>query len=342
MIPVADRLRRMNHNVLIAAGEEHLNLFREEMPGLTLIPFKGFKPGYSRYLPQYLTLLFKTPLLLFHILKEHFTLKGLIDQYSLDIVISDNRFGLWNNKVRCAYVTHMPLIPFPKPFQFLEFTGVFLHRFIIRKYSFCFIPDLPGKINLTGRLSHNIKLPENVRYIGILSRFAESDNTSSAGYDTFRHNTVILSGPEPQRSIFKEKILNLLRDEKSCTVFLEGKPGKGNKIVGSGNFTFYSHLPATEMGKMIATSENIITRAGYSTIMELASLNKNALLVPTPGQTEQEYLAGFLSAKHWFSSRRQGNLRELSQNDWINEELPAEINDLSPGLLEKALGELLE
>jgi Glycosyltransferase family 28 C-terminal domain len=342
MIPVANRLRQMNHNVLIASGEDHLSLFREELPDLTFIPFPGFKPGYSRYLPQYLTLLFKTPMLLFHILKEHYRLKGIIDEYAIDIVISDNRFGLWNKNVRTAYVTHMPRIPFPKPFQFLEFLGVALHRFIIKKYSFCFIPDLPGEMNLSGRLSHGTKLPENARYIGILSRFAEPGKIASGIYETFKHNTVILSGPEPQKTIFREKILRLLRDEKTATLFLEGKPGKGNTIVRSANFAFTSHLPAPEMKLMIATSEKIITRAGYSTIMELVSLNKSALLVPTPGQTEQEYLAAYLSSKHWFSSCRQGNLKEMIPNNQASEELPQKINDQSPELLDKALRELLE
>jgi UDP-N-acetylglucosamine transferase subunit ALG13 len=342
MIPIAKRLNEMNHNVLVAAGEEHLNLFREELPGLTLIPFPGFSPGYSQYLPQYLTLLFQAPLLIFHIMREHYRLKSLINEYSIDIVISDNRFGLWNKNVRTAYVTHMPLIPFPKPFKFLEFTGIFLHRLIIRKYSICFIPDLPGDINLTGRLSHGIKLPENVRYIGILSRFTGAPATSSGVNDSFNHNTVILSGPEPQRRIFKEKVLNLLKDEKTTTFFLVGKPGKGSTLKREGNFTFCSHLLAADMKKMIATSEKIIARAGYSTIMDLVSMNRSAFLVPTPGQTEQEYLAGYLSSKGWFSSLPQRELKERLPNDMISIEFPEGINDQSSRLLENALSELLE
>ena len=342
MIPVVNMLRRMNHNVMVAAGEEHLNLFREELPDLALIPFPGFRPGYSRYLPQYLALLFKTPLLLYHICKEHYRLKSLIQEYSIEIVISDNRFGLWNKKVRTAYVTHMPRIPFPEPFHFLEFIGISLHRFIIKKYSFCFIPDLPGEINLSGRLSHGIKLPENVRYIGILSRFADPATTSSSLADSFNHNTVILSGPEPQRRIFKEKILNLLRDEKTTTLFLEGRPGNGSTIDREENFVFCSHLQSPAMRKIIDTSEKIIARAGYSTIMDLVSMKKSALLVPTPGQTEQEYLAALLSSKHWFSSCPQRRLRQLIMNDMASTDVPHEINDQSPLLLEKALLELSE
>jgi hypothetical protein len=342
MITVAVKLREMNHNVFIAGGEEHLNLFREELPDLTCIYFPGFKPGYSRYMPQYLILLFKIPLLLLHIIKEHDRLKNIIDEYSIDIVISDNRFGLWNRKVRTVYITHMPLIPFPKPFKFLEFIGVYLHRVVIRKYSFCFIPDLPGEINLSGRLSHNLKLPRNVRYIGILSRFSLSNKPPVQNLINFKHNTVILSGPEPQRTIFKQNLLKLLREEKTATLFLEGKPGCGTDIVRSGNFVFCNHLPSQEMQEMIVTSEKLITRSGYSTLMELVSLNKSALIVPTPGQTEQEYLALYLSSKGWYSSCPQRKLKEGISFPVIKEPFATEINDQSSVLLNKALKELLD
>ena len=171
MIPLARKLREMNNNIIIGSGEEHLALFRNEVPGLSYIKFTGFKPGYSSFLPQYLTLLLKTPLLLYHIIREHFRLKKIIREHSIDIVISDNRFGLWNRNITTVYITHMPLIPFPKSLRFLEFIGILLHRAVIKKYSLCFIPDLPGELNVSGRLSHRIKLPDNVRFTGILSRF---------------------------------------------------------------------------------------------------------------------------------------------------------------------------
>jgi len=167
-------------------------------------------------------------------------------------------------------------------------------------------------------------------------------STSSALTDSFNYNTVILSGPEPQRSIFKEKIMKLLKDEKTITLFLEGRPGSGSEIVREDNFAFCSHLPAPEMKRIIETSKKITARSGYSTIMDLVSMNKSALLVPTPGQTEQEYLAGLLSSKHWFATCDQGNLKKLILNDIVSMEFPAEINDQSPLLLEKALSELIE
>ncbi len=342
MIPVARRLLDMNQNVFIASGEEHLNLFREEVPGLSYIDFPGFRPGYSRHLPQYLPLLLKTPLLLFHIVREHSRLKRIINDYAIDAVISDNRFGLWNRKIKTAYVTHMPLIPFPKPFHFLEFIGIHLHRMIIRNYTLCFIPDLPGEINLTGRLSHYMKLPENVRYIGILSRFPDAVQPSPVNPVSFKHNTVILSGPEPQRSVFRQTVIKLLTDEKIPAVILEGKPGKGNEISWSGNIAFFNHLASSEMQQVILSSEKIITRAGYSAIMELVSLKRSALLVPTPGQTEQEYLAEYLSSKGLFTYCAQKNLNKGLALNSAEGAWPAELEDQGSTLLDEALGELLE
>ena len=342
MIPLASALRDMNNNIIIGSGEEHLALFRKELPGLSFLNFSGFRPGYSRFLPQYLSMLLKTPLLLYHIIKEHFALKKIIRDHAIDIVISDNRFGLWNRNITSVYITHMPLIPFPKPFRFLEFIGILLHRAVIKKYSLCFIPDLPGELNVTGRLSHGLKLPENVRYTGILSRFNSVGQTDKEQNVIFQHNTVILSGPEPQRGILKQKLTVILKDKVPVTVMLEGAPGKENGPVTSGNITFINHLLTPEMKEMISGSQSIITRSGYTTIMELISLNCSALLIPTPGQTEQEYLAEYLSEKRWFSTLRQNQINEnislpSTRADWTDE-----IKEQSNLLLKDALNELLE
>lgn len=332
----------MNNSVIIASGEEHLSLFRNELPGLSYISFPGFKPGYSRFLPQYLSLFFKLPVLLYHIIMEHHRLKRIISRFAVDIIISDNRFGLWNTKVVSVYVTHMPLIPFPKPLKFLEPIGVLLHREIIKKYSLCFIPDLPGDLNLTGRLSHGIKLPDNVRYIGILSRFIDIEESLNENPVKLHQNTVILSGPEPQREILKQKIVTLLKDKEPHTIIFEGKPEKRGEIASNGNITFYSHLPASRMKEIITGSESIITRSGYTTIMELVSLNCTALIIPTPGQTEQEYLAEYLSEKGWFYTVSQG---EINPEILLRPGKPVrqgEINRQSSILLADALNELLE
>jgi spore coat polysaccharide biosynthesis predicted glycosyltransferase SpsG len=342
MIPLARKLRDMNHNVIIGSGEEHLSLFRNEIPGLSCIRFSGFKPGYSRFLPQYIPLLFKIPVLLFHIIREHILLKKIIRENEVDIVISDNRFGLWNRKITTVYITHMPLIPLPKLFKFLEPLGVALHRTIINKYTYCFIPDLPGDLNLSGRLSHDIKLPVNTRYIGILSRFITSEYKPKINPVNSHQTTVILSGPEPQREILKQKLIMLLKESKTHIIMFEGRPGNCREISRETNFTFYSHLPGPRMKEIIESSGTVISRSGYSTIMELVSLNCTALIIPTPGQTEQEYLARYLSEKGWFNTVMQDKLKTGISLTPVRLRWPGEINAQSSILLNEALEEMLE
>jgi spore coat polysaccharide biosynthesis predicted glycosyltransferase SpsG len=339
MIPIVNKLRQMDHNIIVASGEEHLALFKKEIPDITTILFTGFKPAYSKSVPQFYSLLFKGPSLLFHIIREHSALKQLIRKHNIDIVISDNRFGLWNKNIKTVYVTHMPLIPFPKPLRFLEFFGIILHGLIIKKYTFCYIPDLPGEMNLSGRLSHGLKLPSNVRFIGVLSRF--SDHVSNTKQVNSEHNTVILSGPEPQRGILKKKLIPALKEQSLPTIFLEGRPDLKNDIYTDKNLVFYNHIVTSEMAEIIKGSQKIFTRSGYTTIMDLICLNCTALLIPTPGQTEQEYLAEYLSEKGWFVSTTQNQTEDGIKIEQKKSELMNQFNEKSSVLLSKALSELL-
>jgi hypothetical protein len=343
MIALATRLRELNYNVIAGAGEEHLALFRTEIPGIECIDFPGFKPGYSRYFPQYATLLLQTPVLLYHIISEHFRLRKIIRENRIDIVISDNRFGLWNRKIKTVYVTHQLRIPFPKTFRIFEFAGILFHRAVIKKYSFCFIPDLPDNmINLSGRLSHGVKLPGNAMYIGILSRFTDMISNSKDLPISYRHNTVILSGPEPQRSILRHKLEAIIKGKEPQTVFLGGRPDRDSAASKSDNIILFNHLPGAAMKELISGSERIITRSGYTTIMELISLNRSALLIPTPGQTEQEYLASWHREKGWFSSTLQKYLRD-SLPEAESKIVPAEeIISQSRCLLDEALKRISE
>jgi len=342
MIPLAMKLREMNNTIYIGAGEDMLPFFKTELRDFNFINFRGFRTVYSRDLPQYLFLLLKIPVLIYHSVAEHFRLKRIIREYSIDLVISDNRFGLWNKKVRSVYVTHMPLIPFPRPFRFLEFTGISIHRLIIRRYALCLIPDLPGEINLSGRLTHNLKLPSNTRYVGILSRFTfPSEPASEKQYHT-PFTTIILSGPEPQRSILMQKLTDELKYKALSIAILGGQPDLSYEPVTSENIISYNHLPAARMKDLIINSEGIIARSGYTTIMELISLGCTALLIPTPGQTEQEYLAEYLTKKGWVASIPQNQINRSMSIPVNKPVIHEEILKQSEELLEIALKEMLE
>ena len=341
MIPLARKLGEMGNNIFIGSGEERLALFRNELPGLTYISFPGFRPGYSRYFPSWLVMFCKIPSLIYHIVREHSELKKIVLGNSIDIVISDNRFGLWNKDATTVYVTHMLRVPFPKPFRFAEVIGIAIHRAIIMKYDHCFIPDLPGETNVSGRLSHGLRLPSNARYIGLLSRFS-GILPAASGLFRYRHDTIILSGPEPQRGILKQRLESLLRDTGMPTIFLCGRPGHGSEMDREGSFIYYDHLDGPMMSEALLSSDCIISRSGYTTIMELISLRCTALLIPTPGQTEQEYLAGYLEEKGWFRSVSQRNTGLATMTSSVAKFNGEVMMEQSGKLLEKAIGVLSE
>ena len=273
---------------------------------------------YSPYLPQYIAILLQFPLFLLTLLADRLRLPGIIRKHDIDLLISDNRFGLWSRRKPCVYITHQLRIPLPR---FLSFAGPFvsaIHRYIAGRYDECWIPDLPGEKNLSGRLSHECRLPDGTRYIGILSRFAlpnagadlqiRAKATGMTGY-----TLALLSGPEPQRSILENIILSQKDKLPGSLVIVAGRPGHLTNTLGDG-LTRYSWLDGASLVKLVEEADLVICRPGYSTVMDLFTLRKTALLVPTPGQPEQEYLAEWLSGKYGFSTISQ---KELARTDII-------------------------
>lgn len=342
MIPLIKLFTSQGHNVIVGAGARHLEFFKAETKEVELISFPGYSPSYSLFLPQYLAVLFSLPSLLYHIISEHRQIKKMVNKYNIDIIVSDNRFGLWTKKATTIYVTHQLRIPFPSPFRFLEPAGVLMHRLITNRYDFCWIPDMPGDINLSGKLSHDISLPSNARYTGILSRLQKPENNSPGFIEESTERLVILSGPEPQKSYLGSQLTRISIHDRAGTIILQGKPGTSLKVEKKENIRLIPHPGANEIISLIEKSNSVISRSGYTTIMELVSLHKTALLIPTPGQTEQEYLASLMSSKGWFSTMSQKELTSTDSLPDIADHLPPDLTEESAVLLKEAVNELFE
>ena len=215
-----------------------------------------------------------------------------MEAYKFEAVISDNRYGLYHHKIPCIFITHQLTIKSALGKWSEKFLQKYNYRFI-QKFTECWIPDTEDKDNLAGELSHpKINPAVPVKYIGWLSRFDELSKAK------FKNNLLILlSGPEPQRTMMEEKIINELNTFNGPVTIVRGLPASSTFIPSMGEITFYNHLPADELNKVIHETEFIVSRCGYSTVMELILLKKKTILVPTPGQTEQEYLAKHLSQK---------------------------------------------
>ena len=282
-IPIINALIENNYDVILAADGRPMHLLSTEFPNLEMIRYSGYNIRYTKYLPMTISILLQIPKLLWNIRKEHASLAEIINDYKIDGVISDNRFGAYSTKVPSVYITHQLNIQskyFPKIIRALNYS-------FIDRYDVCWIID-DKKNNLAGDLSTPDLLPKNTYYIGAQSRFNKKDVTKQ--YDFL----AIISGPEPQRTIFEKGLVKALKNRHEKTLIILGKP-ESELTFNIGNITIKSHLKYKELNKVILESDLIICRPGYSTIMDLAKLNKSAFFIPTPGQTEQEYLANYFS-----------------------------------------------
>jgi predicted glycosyltransferase len=226
----------------------------------------------------------------------------------------------------------------PAGFRFLTPVVRKLHQMVISNYTYCWIPDEPGTFNLSGNLSHNQILPENARFIGILSRFQRETFSIEAEkqYDFL----FILSGVEPQRTILEEKIISLFQENSSYkAVLVRGISCEKESIEQVKQLTIINQVSEKELKLLLETSEVVVCRSGYTSIMELASLSKRAVLIPTPGQPEQEYLAEYLSSFPLFSCVKQDEFT-FSRLLLAAESTKSHSPSFSFGLLTKAIQEL--
>lgn len=286
-IPIIKELLANDCEVLLAGEGQQEALLKNEFPGLQFLSLGGYHVRYSKSPAGFVfRIIMQMPRIVSIIKKEHRWLKKIAKEYQLDAVISDNRFGLYHRRINCVFITHQLKIKNP----IIKWSEKVIQRWnykYINRFSECWIPDVEGKNNLAGELSHPLIKPRvPVKYVGILSRF-EKKEISEIKYQLL----FILSGPEPQRTILENKIINEVSHYPGTATVVRGLPSALSVIPSTGMIKFYNHLPSEQLNEEIQKAELVISRSGYSTVMDLVKLQKKMILVPTPGQTEQEYLA---------------------------------------------------
>ena len=291
-IPIIRYLLEKNCEVIIGADGRPLQLLQKEFPSCEFVLIRGYNISYPTNRYMALSMALQIPKILSGIKREHEGLKKIIKEKKINGVISDNRFGLWSREVPCVFITHQLMVKSPVGEKYIHR----LNKNYISKYSECWAPDIAGEDNLSGDLSHTFPLPKNVKYIGVLSRFKIPIDPHLQVGD--KHNILVLiSGPEPQRTLFEKKIVEQTYPLEKKVLIVQGIPEKNERRKISENVEIVSYLVSEELQKEIISSEIILSRPGYSTVMDLAALGKKAIFVPTPGQTEQEYLAQYFSEK---------------------------------------------
>ncbi len=286
----------------LASSGQALHWLRRRFPGwptLELPPYRIRYPSSSIEL----NMLMNGPGLWKAIRGEKKRIRSWAIQHQPVLLLSDCRFGARLPGIPSAYLSHhLNIAPGRLPLA---------HRIAsnwqygwIKEFSDCWVPDFPDEPNLSGWLGHPPPLRLNsVHYIGPLSSLPRSEPNPA-----FRI-VALLSGPEPQRTYLEKKLETQLRDFRDPALIIRGQPEKAQDIHREGSLVTANWMTATQIAAHLQGAEMIIARPGYSTLMDLENFSIPCLLVPTPGQTEQEYLAQNGAARVGVRVQSQRELR---------------------------------
>ncbi len=331
-IPVIRELIHRKAEVFIASSGDALILLKQEFPALTFFELPAYRMHYSKTLPFSLSLLFQAPKFLKTEKLEHNRIEKLVEENQINLIISDNRVGCWSDKVPCVFITHQINLQMPFLLKWLEPSVNKLNHQWINRFTHCWVPDEEMN-SITGKLSQNGKF--STSFIGMLSRFSRMK-----GMEKKYNLVILLSGPEPQRTVLEEILLKQLINFSGKVFFVRGLPGEKVLLQHENkNIFFGNHLPSDELNKVIEESELVVCRSGYSTVMDLARLNQKAIFIPTPGQTEQEFLAEELQKRKIAFSMKQSEFN-LGQALKLSPQYKGFTEYTESGLLGKALDQL--
>ena len=281
-IPIIKELQNQGFTPILASDGVALSLLKKEFPELVALELPSYNIEYAKKGKNFKwKLLQNSPNTLNAILSEKKLVKKLVSEYNLHGIISDNRLGVHSKKVPSVFITHQIRVMSGKT----TWISSKIHQKLIKKYTECWVPDVEGFPNLSGKLGHVKKFNANLKYIGVLSRLEKEALPEI--YDLM----VIISGPEPQRTLLEEKLISELNGFSKPVLFVKGVIESEQKIEKIDNVVYYNFMTSDDLQKAFNSSNKILCRSGYTTVMDLTKLEKKAFFIPTPGQFEQEYLA---------------------------------------------------
>jgi len=291
-VPLIKQFLDEGHQVIIGADKNPLTFLKQEFPELQTVVIPGYEVNYGEK-GSSIKLFYESVKFFNFIKKEKQFIDRIVEDNNIDMIVSDNRYGLYSEKVESIIVTHQLYVKAPIG----ESVAHKKIEQLLAKFDEVWIPDYEGENNLSGDLAHLKPFNQKHKFIGPLSRFEKPEGKPTIEYDV----CAIISGPEPQRSIFEELVLEQIEKHHLKAVVVRGLPNDNSKEDG----LIFNHLPTKQLQDYILKSKTVVCRAGYSSIMDLDSLGKKALLVPTPGQTEQEYLAQYHDSKQQLLVQQQ-------------------------------------
>lgn len=277
-LALAMQLEEKGEAVYFASSGRAKRFLEKALPDQTIYELPAYNVRYpSGNMP--LNVAWQLPKWLWTIWRERRATAALVQQLGITRIISDNRFGCYHAEVPSVMLSHQ-LHPITN--NRIVSWG---YRRWLQNFTEFWVPDFPDQ-RLSGKLS-DARGYGKVEYIGPLSRLSAVANQAKQ-LDCF----ALLSGPEPMRSRLEDELLPLLLKLPGKHVLVRGIP-TDNPASTQGNTSVIDFADADFLAQHLPAARWIICRAGYSTLMDLAALEVTGkrLFVPTPGQTEQYFLA---------------------------------------------------
>ncbi|MBV6438831.1 MAG: UDP-N-acetylglucosamine--N-acetylmuramyl-(pentapeptide) pyrophosphoryl-undecaprenol N-acetylglucosamine transferase [Saprospiraceae bacterium] len=295
----------MGAEVLLASDGDALRLLKAEFPQLPAFQLPSYRIRYDS--PNMVrNIAWQLPRIVYAIRAEQWATERLVNEHGIQGIISDNRYGCFSRKANNVVLTHQ--LHLRVPGVFLEWSANRVLRRALVQFDTIWVPDIAGEPNLSGDLSHGERaIHPDIHFIGPLSRM-QAAHPSGAHRESEYDIAVVLSGPEPQRTYLEQRLLEQAMLLPQKFIFIQGKTKAKEHYYVAENVEVVSYLTSHELNEVLLASKVLVCRSGYSSIMDLAALSKKALLIPTPGQTEQEYLAGFFSAQNTFLVQKQDEI----------------------------------
>lgn len=300
-IPVIDALLWAGAKVVLASDGGALDLLREQYPELPAVELPAYGIRYpSRHMVYHMAR--QLPRIRRAILLERRKTASIVRDYGIDAIISDNRYGVRHTGVPSVLLTHQLHLQLSPPWL-KRLTNALLHR-VLRGFDACWVPDQSGPFNLAGALAHPALPDLPTTYLGVLSRL-ERQPATPLEWDVL----AVLSGPEPQRQYLEEALLQQLQALPLRALIVRGKPSSQERRQVGEQLYVQDFMPQVPLQAAMSRSRLLVARSGYTTLMDLVVLGcTQVLLVPTPGQPEQEYLAQRLAAQGFYTHQAQDGL----------------------------------
>jgi len=291
--PVITQLLQNNNRVVLASDGDALQWLKSEFPGLTIYTLPELKIRYSKKRGAMGGIIRHLPHFIKSVKKDYKAINTIIEKESINLIISDNRYGVYNPDIHSILITHQLKVNHPLG-RFIDLP----FRNFMEKFDEIWVPDFPDHA-LSGELSQPLEaLSAPIIFIGPQSRFKKTTTIEK----DFKFLSII-SGPEPHRSIINNALNEHLKQvDAPCSMVLGHPQPDKNNFKKEENLSIWSDLSSGDLENLIDRSEIIICRSGYSSIMDMWAKGKKALLIPTPGQPEQIYLAEYHHKKGLFKS----------------------------------------